>query len=229
LDTRRISEYKAKYGAQGSGGWDPLQAVSPQQGAWVKHAISFAGAFITAGSFYIAFSHLPPLAHTPLSVLQPPWFTVVLVGLVLFATLGVLIVNWFTNWKPREALSRISTSLSVALTLLGIGEAAWDNLFGTNSPILHFIAMLILTSLAATIGAIPGVSDALIKGMIWGMSHMRWLMIILAMLLGGILGFALTNGLSSGCFTPFGVLLGIGVGGLLVMRVDRLLKQKPHP
>jgi len=89
--------------------------------------------------------------------------------------------------------------------------------------------MLLLVSLAATLGALPAISDRIINGAIWGMSHMRWLMIVLAMLLGGTLGFALTNGLGSGCFTPFGVLLGIGVGALLVLRVDRLLKQKPHP
>ncbi len=61
------------------------------------------------------------------------------------------------------------------------------------------------------------------------MRRMRWLMISLAMLIGGTLGFALTNGLASGCFTPFGILLGIAVGGLLMLRVDRLVKQKPHP
>ena len=86
-----------------------------------------------------------------------------------------------------------------------------------------------MTALAATIGSVPRVSDAIINSATWGLRHARWLMIALAMLLGGTLGFALTNGLAGGCLTPLGVLLGIGVGGLLVVRVDRLVKQKPHP
>jgi serine/threonine protein kinase len=221
LDSPRIREYKAKYGSQGSDGWDPLPTPSP----WMKHAITFTSAFITAGSFYAAFSHLPSLPQTVL--LQPPWFTAVLVGLVLFAALGVLIVNLFTHWDTKEAASRISTSLSVILVLLGLGETGWQNFFATASPVLHFFLMLLLISLAATIGAMPRISNAIIKGALWGMHRVRLLMITSAMVVGGVLGFALTNGVS--CFTPFGVLLGIGVGALLVMRVDRLLKQKTHP
>ncbi|MGH2478266.1 MAG: hypothetical protein ACRDHW_01210, partial [Ktedonobacteraceae bacterium] len=121
------------------------------------------------------------------------------------------------------------TSLSAALALLGLGEVGWQNLIGQSAPELHLVTMLLLTALAATVGSLPRISSMLINGAIWGMRHARWLMIALAMILGGTLGFALTNGLSSGCFTPFGVLLGIGVVVLLVLRVDRLLKQKPHP
>src|SRR5207237_1173002 len=115
------------------------------------------------------------------------------------------------------------------LVALGLCVAGWQNLAGTGAPVLHLLVMLVVTSLAATVGALPRVSDALINGALWGMRRVRWLMIALAMVLGGSLGFALTNNLGIGCFTPFGVLLGIAVGGLLVLRVERLLKQKPHP
>lgn len=228
LDTSRATEYKAKYGPPGSGGWNPLQDVSPRQQTQMRHATTFAVAFITAGFFYLVLSHLPILTHV--SLLPPsPWFTVILVGLVPFSTLGVVIANWLTSWNTRETVNRICTSLSFALVTLGVCEAGWLNLFGQGSPELHFLAMLLITALAATIGALPRVSNAIIRGAIWGMSHVRWLMIASAMVLGGGLGFALTDGLAAGCFTPFGVLLGIGVGAILVLRVDRLLKQKPHP
>lgn len=228
LDTSRATEYQAKYGPPGSGGWNLLQAVPPRQLANMKLALTFLAALVTAGCFYLVLAHLPLLAHV--AVLPPsPWFTVILVGLVPFSTLGVVIANWLTSWNTKETINRVCTSLSVSLVLLGLGESAWQNLIGQNTPELHFLTMLLLTSLAATIGALPRISSMLLNGATWGMSHLRWVMISLAVIVGGSLGFTLTNGLAAGCFTPFGILLGIGVGVLLVLRVDRLLKQKPHP
>jgi serine/threonine protein kinase len=228
LDTTRATEYQAKYGAPGNGGWDPLQNTPVRQSTWMRQLLTFIASFMTAGFFYLAFSRLPPFLHTLL--LPPnPWFTAVLVGLGPTATLGVLIVNWLTAWTTRETIDRACTGLTSALVLLGICETGWQNLFGSGAPALHLLVMLLITSLAATIGALPRVSSAIINGATWGMRHARWAMIALAMLLGGTLGFALTSGLASGCFTPFGILLGIGVGALLVLRVDRLMKQKPYP
>ena len=228
LDTSRTTEYKTKYGAPGSGGWEPLQSISPRQSSSMRQLLTFSAAFMTAGFFYLAFAHLPPFLHS--SLLPPsPWFTAVLVGLGPAAMLGVVIVNWFTAWTTREMVNRVCTGLVTALVMLGVGETGWQNLVGNGAPPLHLLVMLLATALAATVGALPRVSDALIKGATWGMRRARWVMITLAMLLGGTLGFALTNGLAAGCFTPFGVLLGVGVGALLVLRVDRLVKQKPHP
>lgn len=228
LDTSRATEYQTKYGPPGSGGWEPLQGVSARQSGRMRLALTFLAAFMTSGFFYLAFAHLPPLLHT--SLLPPsPWFTAVLVGLGPAALLGVLVVNWLSAWTTREAINRVCAGLVMALALLGISEEGWQNLFGNGAPTLHLFIMLLITALAATIGSLPRVSEALIKAASWGMRRARWVMIVLALLLGGVLGFALTNGLASGCFTPFGVLLGLGVGGLLILRVDRLLKQKPHP
>jgi hypothetical protein len=40
----------------------------------------------------------------------------------------------------------------------------------------------------------------------------------------------LTSSIAFGCFTPFGVLLGVGVALALVLRLNRLVKQKlAHP
>lgn len=228
LDTSRATEYKAKYGPPGSGGWSPLQNISPRQVTRMKLVLTFLTAFISAGFFYLVLSNLPLLAHVAL--LPPsPWFTVILVGLVPFSTLGVVIANWLTSWNTRETVNRVCTSLSIALVLLGLGEAAWQNLIGQGIPELHLFIMLLLTAVAATVGSLSRVSNALIKGTTWGMRHQRRLMFALAAISGGALGFVLTSGLAVGCFTPFGVLLGVGVGVALALRVDRLLKQKPHP
>jgi len=228
LDTSRATEYKNKYGMPGSGGWDPLQSIPTGQSSRLRQMLTFVAAFMTSSFFYLVVSHLPVFLHS--SLLPPsPWFTAILIGLGPFAMLGVLIVNWLTAWTTREAINRACTGLSVALIALGISEAGWQNFFGDSAPLLHLLAMLLVTALAATIGSLPRVSDAIINSAMWGLRHARWLMIALAMLLGGTLGFALTNGLAGGCLTPLGVLFGIGLGGLLVVRVDRLVKQKPHP
>ncbi len=228
LDTSRATEYKAKYGPPGGGGWSPLQNISPRQISRMKLILTFLTAFISAGFFYLVLSKLPLLAHV--SLLPPsPWFTLILAGLVPFSTLGVVIANWLTQWTGKETINRTCTSLSAALILLGLGEAAWQNLIGHGVPELHLFIMLLLTALGATIGSLPRISSMLINGATWGMRRQRWLMFTLAVILGGTLGFVLSNGLAAGCFTPFGVLLGVGVGVALVLRVDRLLKQKPHP
>lgn len=228
LDTSRATEYKTKYGPPGSDGWEPLQHVSPGQSRWIRLALTFSAAFMAGAFFYLLFSHLPPLLHT--SLLPPsPWFTAVLIGLGPAAMLGIIVVDFLAFWTTRETINRVCTGLAATLALLGICENVWQNLFGNGTPGLQFFVMLLVASSAATLGTLPHVSARIMSGVIWGMRHVRWLMITLATLGGGALGFALTNGLASGCFTPFGVLLGIGVGGLLVMRVDRLMKQKPHP
>ncbi|HEY0756321.1 MAG TPA: protein kinase [Ktedonobacteraceae bacterium] len=228
LDTSQTTEYTNKYGLPGSGGWDPLQGVSARQTGRMKLVITFIAAFMTSGFFYFAFSHLQPFLQKP--PLPPnPWFIAVLIGLVPMAALGVGLVNWLSALRERETFNSLSTSLAIGLTALGLAEAGWQNTFGAGASILHLLVMLIIAALATTLGALPRVSNALINGALWGMRRVRWLMIALAMLLGGALGFTLTNSLGIGCFTPFGVLLGVAVGAFLILRVDRLLKQKPHP
>jgi hypothetical protein len=229
LDMRRATEYRAKYGPPGGGGWEPLQNLTVRQSNRMQLVLTFMASFIMAGFFYLFLADLPPLAHTQVFLPPSPWFTVILLGLVPFATLGVAIANWFSHWDRKEAVSRVSTSLCYGLIVLGLSETIWYNLLPSDVPPLHLLVMVLLTALATTIGAIPRVSTATINGAIWGMQRVRWLMIVVATLLGGILGFALINGLASSCLTPFGVLLGMGVGAALILRVDRLMKRKPHP
>ncbi len=222
------SHYKAKYGLPGSGGWAVLQ-TSARQAARLKYGRTFFGASMLAALCYLILAHISSPGQ---AVLLPPnpWFVVVLVGLVPFATLGAIIVNWGSLWRNREIISRACTGLCTALLALGLSEAIWQSLFGGAAPQLQLIVMLLMTAAGATIGTAPRVSDRMLNAGMWAMQHMRWVMIGLAVLVGGGLGYALTSGIAIGCFTLFGVLLGSGVAVALVLRIDRLLKHRlPHP
>ncbi|HXZ05106.1 MAG TPA: serine/threonine-protein kinase [Ktedonobacteraceae bacterium] len=223
------SEYKKKYGLPGSDGWQVLQ-TTPKQASRLQIGITFFAACMAAAFFYLLLSHIIPNAQA--SLLPPNrWFIAVLIGLVPFATAGAVLVNWGSSWGTRETISRACTGLATALIVLGIGEGLWQNVAGGGAaPPLHFIVMLLITAAGATIGSLPSVSNKMISIGMWMMQHMRLLMIVLAIIIGGGLGFALTSGIAFGIFTPFGVLLGVGIGIALVLRLNRLLKQKlPHP
>jgi serine/threonine protein kinase len=223
------SEYKAKYGQPGSDGWKVLQ-TTPKQASRFQTGMTFFTACMAAAFFYLLLAHISP--NTTGSLLPPnPWFIAVLVGLVPFATAGAILVNWGSPWSTRETISRACTGLATALVALGISEGVWQNLIGRGTaPPFHLMVMLLITAAGATIGSLPQVSNKMISIGIWMMQHMRWLMIGLAIVVGGGLGFTLTSGIAFGCFTPFGIVLGVGVGLALVLRLNRLVKQMlPHP
>ena len=223
------SEYKQKYGQPGSEGWKVLQ-TTPKQASRLQTGITFFAACMGAAFFYLLLSHISPIART--SLLPPnPWFVAVLVGLVPFATVGAIVVNWGSSWSTREIVSRACTGLTTALIALGVSEGIWQNLLGGGTaPPFHFIVMLLITAAGATIGTSAKVSNKMISVGMWMMQHMRWLMIGLAVVVGGGLGYTLTSGIAFGCFTPFGVLLGVGIALALVLRLNRLVKKKlAHP
>jgi serine/threonine protein kinase len=222
------SEYKAKYGLPGSDGWQVLQST-PKQAARLQNVMTFFGACMTAAFFYLLLLHIVPSAQH--SLLPPsPWFVGVLAGLVPFTTAGAIIVNWRSKWNTRETISRASTGLASALIVLGVSEWIWQSLLGVTAPPLQLVMMLLVTAAGATIGTSPGVSNKMLNTGMWMMQHMRWLMIGVAVVVGGGLGYALTSGIAFGCVAPFGILLGVGVAVALVLRLDRLIKQRhPHP
>jgi serine/threonine protein kinase len=223
------SEYKKKYGLPGSDGWQVLQ-TTPKQASKLHIGMTFFASCMAAAFFYLLLSHITPNAQA--SLLPPnPWFIAVLVGLVPFAAAGATLVNLGSSWSTREIISRVCTGLTSALIVLGIGDILWQNVLGGGTaPPFHLILMILLTAAGATIGSLPSVSNRMISIGMWMMQHMRWLMIALAVVIGGGLGFALTSGIAFGCFTPFGILLGVGVGVALVLRLNRLLKLKQtHP
>ena len=218
----RIDEYKAKYGVPGSGGWEMLNP-SARQLKWMKIATTFAAALMMGTFFYLLLAHIPPMAkvHT----LPPsPWFPAILLGILVFSTLGALIINLTRPLFNRELLNRAITGLATALVILGVGQLAWQT-FSFPASALQLFVMLLLTATGATIGTAPRVSERIIKSCIWLMTRLPWAMYTIAIVVGGSLGFTLTSGISYGCFAPFGALLGVGIGVSLVLRIRRLIAQ----
>jgi serine/threonine protein kinase len=222
----RYDEYRAKYGAPGSG-WDMLRA-SARQLARMRHAITFCASFMAGAFFYLLLAHIPPMAK--ISVLPPsPWFIAVLVGILLCSTLGAVLVNLDTMWPNRTTLSRSGTGLASALVLLGLGEATWQS-FSLSAPQAQLFVMLFLAAAGMTLGVAPRISDQIIRSSMWLMTRMVWVMYLVAVVAGGGLGYGLTSGISFGCFSPFAALFGAGVGVALVLRIRRLvLRQRQNP
>lgn len=221
----RDSQYKAKYGQPGSGGWDPLQNTSLRQQRLMKYGLTFSGALMAASFCYIFLSRLPAFAHVAL--LPPnPGFVGVLVGIVPLATLGAVLAGWNSKWDRRSTLNRICTGLTAALIALGLSETVWQNLsLPQNSP-LQLLVTLIAAALGATLGIQPRVSELILNTVTWGVKRVRTVMIALAAVIGIALGFALTMGFSFSWLTLLSLLLGIAVAVALVLRAEYLIK---HP
>ena len=224
----RDNEYKMKYGLPGSGGWEPLKA-STRQRAWMGYGFTFSAAFMIAAFFYLFLAHIPPLVHV--SFLPPsPWFLAILVGLVPLTTLGAMLVNLKATWSSVDMLNRMSTGMAVALLALGLSEGVWQNLAFPAVPPLQFFIMLLITAVGATLGTAPRISARIFRSVTWATRRMRRVVMVLAIVLGAGLGFALTNGFAYGLFSLFGLALGVAVAMLLVQRSDSLITQNyPTP
>ena len=218
----RIDEYKEKYGVPGSGGWNMLNA-SPRQLNWMKTATTFAASFMLGSFFYLVLAHIPPMVKTP--PLPPsPWFLAVLLGILIFSTLGALIINLNRSLTRRDILNRGLTGLVTALAIMGLGEFIWQTL-SLSTPPLQLVVMLLLAATGTTLGTSPRLSNRIIRTGTWLMTRLPMVMYAGAVIIGGSLGAAATSGLSYGCFTPFGALAGAGLGVALVLRIRRLITQ----
>jgi serine/threonine protein kinase len=224
----RDDEYKKKYGLPGSGGWEPLK-TSTRQRTLMGYGFTFSAAFMIAAFFYLFLAHLPPLVHV--SFLPPsPWFLAILLALIPLTTLGAVIVNWKGAWNNLDMVNRISTGMALALLALGISEGSWQNLAFPAVPPLQFFIMLLATAIGATVGTAPGVSARILKIVTWAALRMRRAVMVLAVVIGAGLGFALTDGFAYGLFSLFGIALGVAVAMLLVRRADSQIPQNyPTP
>ena len=200
-----------------------MLTASARQLKWMKTVTTFAAALMLGAFFYLLLAHIPPMAKV--QTLPPsPWFTVVLLGILIFSTLGALIINLTRPLTNRGILNRALTGLMTALAILGLGELTWQTL-SLSAPPLQLFVMLLLAATGATTGTAPRFSDRIIKGCTWLMMRLPWAMYAGAVILGGSLGAAVTGGFSYGCFAPFGALLGAGIGVSLVLRIRRLIAQ----
>ena len=229
-DKAKYKEYKAKYGdppeersSSSPRSWDPLQAT-PLQRLWVGRGLTFLAAFMLASLCYSVLSRLPFVAHT--SALPPnPWFIAVLLLIVPAATLGALVVNWGQTSSYQDIISRLCTGLSTALVVLGAVELVWQYFIRLNAPPLQLLVMLLVAAIGATVGTQSEVSDQVMERVTLAMEYVRWLAIAGAVVVGSVLGFALTIGFPLSLFTPLAILAGCGIALALVMWGDHLLKQ----
>ncbi len=220
----RDADYKMKYGPPGSNGWEALR-MTPRQKLWFEHARAFSAAFMLSSLWYMLVSQLRLLQHMP--PLPPsPWFIFVVCGFIPTSTLGSVLVTRDNSWTWHEWINRVCTSMGSALVVLALSKLLWQIILGNRLPPLQLVVMLLVTALGAVVGIHPFISDSILQGASWAIQHMRAVVIALAVIVGGGLGYLLTANVMLGCFTPFGVLLGIGVAVALVLRVDQLVKQQ---
>ncbi len=222
----KYNEYLKKYGlysATAVGGWEPAQ-VSPRQQLWLKRSLTVFASFMVASLFYSVLSELPFLAHH--SILAPnPWFIVVLLGLIPAATFGALVINWSRQGNKLALINRLYTGLGMTLVALGVAEPLWTLFLHQIAPPLQLFLMLLIAALTATAGTNTFVSEKISKRCLLIMEYMHRPVIIVAVILGGILGFTLTLGFPLSSFTLVAVAIGIGIATALMLLFDYLLKQ----
>jgi hypothetical protein len=92
--------------------------------------------------------------------------------------------------------------------------------------------MLLVIALGAVIGTTTIVHRRILATTAWLLKTLRYRskpLIVLACLLGGLLGLCLTVGLEAWGFTLLGILLGMGIIGALIWRVSYLLRLRRRP
>lgn len=219
----RYDEYKAKYGAPGSDGWNMLN-ITARQRTFMRYGVTFAASLMSGALFYLLLARIPPMAHT--SVLPPsPWYLAILIGILIFSTLGALLMNLATLWANHNVLTRAGTGVAVGLAFLGLGQATWQSLSLPGSA-FQLLVMLFLTAAGVTLGTAPRISDWLVRSGTWLVTRGIWMAYIVGAVIGAILGYALTAGVSYGCLAPFTSLFGAGVGVALVLRISRMVRKK---
>jgi serine/threonine protein kinase len=222
------AEYKAKYGSPSgtASGWDPLNASALQR-LWIQRGLTFLAAFMLSSLSYTLVSSL---AHAA-PIFPSPWAILVLCAIIPAATLGALLVYREQSATLADLLNRACTGMVTVLVGLALVKMAWLAALGAALPSLQCIVVLFVAALAATVGCHPANSARIVGGMSWAIKRMRSVAMAFSVILGAILGFALTQGAPFYWFTPLGILVGVGAAVALVLRVDALLNKKanPHP
>ena len=227
----RYNEYRTKYGQPGgtgnvgnanasanpgtSAGWDPMRNVSKRQRTWLQRGLTLFAAFMLGSLSFILISQIPAAGKA--TALPPsPWFIAVLLAMIPASTLGALLIGW----SRKNIINRFCSGLVLTLVVSSIGELAWQSAH-LHIPGLELFTMLLLNAVAAFFGINETVSRRIFASLTWAMSKLRWVIIVALILAGGFFGFVLTSGFT----TLYGILLGIAVAIILMLRVDRLIKQ----
>ncbi len=163
-----------------------------------------------------------------LTLLGSPFFPLLLLGWALVTTLGVLIGRPVANLESRALTSTICSLL--ALGLVAWGWSGWlqpQVMQHQLHPEAFLVTTLVAEAIAGAMGAAPRISGWILR--VLGVLVRRATLLIFAgfLVLGGYVGYLLTNGIPSPLtfLEPVGIVLGIVVGALLATRLNRYIRR----
>jgi serine/threonine protein kinase len=229
LADARDQEYRAKYGQPGSTtakGWDPLQATEDQR-LWIERSLAFSAALMMGCLIYTFLSQIPALPH-PAPLLPDPWFIAVLAALIPTTTVGAAVVYQANVGTLSGIINRICTGMSCTLLALTLIKLAWQLIVHTNLAPLQLTVTLLAASLGATVGTNSMLSDYIIFGTSWLLSHTRWGTFAVGGLVGIIVGILLALDFVMGWLILLCIVIGIAVTTVLVLQVDHLMQQQQN-
>lgn len=214
-----------KYGQPGdtdSVGWDPLPA-SMQQRQWRQRGFVLFAALMLGSLYYTL---VTALLHVPIGAIDPSnsWFILILAGMVPATTLGAMFTSRDASWTAADTLNRLCTGMGAALLIQVLFKITWLAMFHNNLPWLQLILLLLITSLGAMLGTNAQISDTIIYRISWALTYARWPVLVVAVLVGIVLGAGLTLGIAINVLTLVAVLIGASIIVGLVRRVDYLMK-----
>ncbi len=217
LDDDRVIKYGR---SDGQDRWEPCPATLRQL-RYQRLGLAFSAAFMAGCLWYIWLSGLSSAFLPP-----SPWFIFVLAGMIPATTLGALFINHDEAWIVREMINRVITGMGCALVFLGLTYAMRQVLLSTPGG-LQLAVMLLVTALGAVTGTATTVHKQILTttaSLLKLLRYHLWPVVVIACILGGLLGSLLAAGLVAWGFTLLGMLLGIGIVIALILRVNYLLK-----
>lgn len=218
----------AKYGTPHMNDWNPWPMGNTLR-RWRLLMLTLTCSFMLSSLAYTWLAPWHPLPLNGPAHNNNPLFLLILFISIPVSTIGALVLQFERNWRAQDVYNRSLTGMASSLVMLGLGELIWQFAVRTSLGWVSLIVMLATAAIGATAGIYtrPHRSVlALIKSVQTSTHQSRWMMIILALLVGSILGIFLTFGFGFNLFTVFGILLAIGITVGLVERVDYLVKYK---
>ncbi|HEU5370099.1 MAG TPA: protein kinase, partial [Ktedonobacterales bacterium] len=162
------------------------------------------------------------------ALLGGPFFALLLVGWSLAATVGAMIGRWGDSLE-RRAL----TSAVCSLAGLGLVALLWANwlqpqiFHGAAHPEALLVLTISVTAIMAALGAAPRISGYVLRFLAAIARRATFLVFVGMLVLGGYVGYLLTNGFPSSLrfIEPIAIVVGIILGASLAIRLNRYIRR----
>lgn len=213
---------------------NPASSANPSTVRWLSERVRT----ILSLSFAAGLSAAAAIALTALQqarvLVLPGWLpSLLLLALVMavVASVGATV----GRWEPRP-IQRLLTALLVAGACMGVAFALVQGgalqgpsgraSFSPGAIQSIEIGLLYLgAALGAAVGAVQRVSQSMVRGLAFLSRHLYVLLAVGAVTAGGWLGFALLQPVFYGMFAPCGVIVGVVVAVVIIMRANRALQR----